>query len=255
MGYTPQIACAVWVGYPDAQREMKDVHGRSVTGGSFPAEIWSKFMQAAHEGLEVQEFQKPAGLTQVTICAESGQRAGQWCTSTFSSLYLSSFLPEACPLHTGPVQIDIPNVIGLTKEQALATLKQLMLQFKVVEQDVRGIPAGIVASQDPPRGSVGTTQTVVTIVVSDGGASNKPPTAAFTSPENGAVGQPITFDGSKSTDDGQITVYVWEFGDGFDGQGVSVTHTFTDPGTYEVTLWVTDDRNQTSSITRAIRID
>jgi penicillin-binding protein 1A len=46
-GYTPHLATAVWVGYPDALREMRSVHGISVAGGTFPAEIWKKFMDVA----------------------------------------------------------------------------------------------------------------------------------------------------------------------------------------------------------------
>ena len=45
VGYTPDLATAVWVGYPDSQKEMKSVHGRAVTGGSFPAQIWAAFMR------------------------------------------------------------------------------------------------------------------------------------------------------------------------------------------------------------------
>ena len=36
-GYTPTLATAVWVGYPNSTIEMTSVHGISVSGGSFPA--------------------------------------------------------------------------------------------------------------------------------------------------------------------------------------------------------------------------
>ena len=44
MGYTCKLTAAVWLGYPDLDangqtRYMKSVHGKSVTGGSFPATI------------------------------------------------------------------------------------------------------------------------------------------------------------------------------------------------------------------------
>jgi penicillin-binding protein 1A len=44
-GYTPNLAAAVWVGYPQAEIPMENVHGIAVTGGSFPAEIWGSFMR------------------------------------------------------------------------------------------------------------------------------------------------------------------------------------------------------------------
>jgi penicillin-binding protein 1A len=63
-GYTPQLAAAVWVGFPDSQRPMTDVHGTSVSGGTFPATIWQRFMAPAHEGLEVVGFPEPPGNVQ-----------------------------------------------------------------------------------------------------------------------------------------------------------------------------------------------
>ncbi|MBX5468390.1 MAG: PBP1A family penicillin-binding protein [Thermoleophilaceae bacterium] len=47
VGYTPRLAAAVWVGYPNALIEMRSVHGISVAGGTFPAQIWHDFMSVA----------------------------------------------------------------------------------------------------------------------------------------------------------------------------------------------------------------
>jgi penicillin-binding protein 1A len=48
VGYTPTLATATWVGYPDAQRSMIGVEGvGQVNGGSLPTDIWTKFMKAA----------------------------------------------------------------------------------------------------------------------------------------------------------------------------------------------------------------
>jgi len=52
----------------------------------------------------------------------------------------------------------------------------------------------------------------------------------------------VFFDGSSSTDDGVITKYEWNFGDGGSASGVRVTHSFGLPGSYNVSLTVTDDR-------------
>jgi penicillin-binding protein 1A len=45
-GYTPSLAAAVWVGYPNALKEMRSVHGIQVAGGTFPTQIWGNFMRA-----------------------------------------------------------------------------------------------------------------------------------------------------------------------------------------------------------------
>jgi penicillin-binding protein 1A len=63
-GYTPDLATAVWVGYPNAQIEMRSVHGISVSGGSFPATIWHLFMEAALYGTPVTDFPFPKNPAQ-----------------------------------------------------------------------------------------------------------------------------------------------------------------------------------------------
>jgi penicillin-binding protein 1A len=51
IGYVPQLATAVWVGYPEGDRPMTNVHGISVTGGSYPARIFGRYMGAALRGV------------------------------------------------------------------------------------------------------------------------------------------------------------------------------------------------------------
>ncbi len=63
VGYTPVLAAAVWVGYPNAEIEMTNVHGIAVAGGTFPATIWRTFMSPALSPTRVADW--PAPLTQV----------------------------------------------------------------------------------------------------------------------------------------------------------------------------------------------
>jgi len=58
-GYTPHLSTAVWMGHPEAQIEMDDVHGIRVTGGSFPAEMWHKFMYPADRDFPEEDFAEP----------------------------------------------------------------------------------------------------------------------------------------------------------------------------------------------------
>ncbi|HEX3608592.1 MAG TPA: transglycosylase domain-containing protein [Solirubrobacterales bacterium] len=57
-GYQPNLTSVVWVGYPQSNAiEMTSVHGITVFGGTFPAEIW----HSLYSGAEVpcKEFGKP----------------------------------------------------------------------------------------------------------------------------------------------------------------------------------------------------
>ncbi len=46
-GFVPDLEATVWVGYPAGEIPMTNVHGIAVAGGTFPAEIWNKFMSAS----------------------------------------------------------------------------------------------------------------------------------------------------------------------------------------------------------------
>jgi penicillin-binding protein 1A len=57
-GYQPNLSTAVWVGYPESNDiSMTSVHGLTVFGGTFPAEIW----HSLYAGAEVpcEEFTEP----------------------------------------------------------------------------------------------------------------------------------------------------------------------------------------------------
>ncbi len=101
----------------------------------------------------------------------------------------------------------------------------------------------------------------VTLVVNDGKADstsdtttatiaevNDPPVADAGPDQTALVGEEVTFDGSGSYDiDDGIAVYDWDFGDGTTGSGKTTTHTYSTPGTYTVTLTVTDDGGLTAT--------
>lgn len=254
VGYTPDLATAVWVGYPESQKEMTNVHGRKVTGGSFPAEIWARFMKAALADVAKSEFAKPAGLKTAKVCSVSGGKPTAFCPETVSALLMSDHKPESCDVHKTPVEVAAPKLTGMSKEDAIAAIEALKLTPKVVEKAVPGVPAGIVADQTPKAGTKVKPGGSITIIVSGGAGSGQAPKASFAVPSNVKAGKASPFDGDESTDDGQIVKYYWEFGDGSTAEGKSVSHIFATPGTYEVTLWVTDDSGQQASVTKQVKV-
>ncbi len=93
-------------------------------------------------------------------------------------------------------------------------------------------------------------------------ALNPPPTAQFSySPKSKlndkyvvGASEWITFDASKSTDDGTIVSYNWNFGDDTVGTGKIVKHRYIWPGTYNVVLTVTDNNGGKTSYTQQVNI-
>jgi len=125
VGYTPQIATAVWVGYPKGQIPMvPPLTERKVYGGTFPALIWKDVMLAAHADLPVKNFATPPASSTTTIPDKGG--------------------------------LVMPELIGLTLENAELNLKndglgdQTLTVIEVTDADSE---PGIVLGQSPEAGT------------------------------------------------------------------------------------------------------
>jgi membrane peptidoglycan carboxypeptidase len=61
--YTPQIAASVALFRDNATQSLNGIGGMtSVTGGSFPARIWTQFMKGALKGEPIMDFPAPANI-------------------------------------------------------------------------------------------------------------------------------------------------------------------------------------------------
>ena len=97
--------------------------------------------------------------------------------------------------------------------------------------------------------SVPSSPVTVTIV------SQPPPIASFTAtPTNGEAPLTVDFDATASSDpNGSIVSYNWDYDDGsIFGLGTVTSHEYTFPGSYTVTLTVTDNEGATASATTPV---
>lgn len=82
------------------------------------------------------------------------------------------------------------------------------------------------------------------------------PTPSFTTPSTAATGQAVAFDGNGSYDIGHpLTTYEWNYGDGSPvdaTSGASAEHIYTVPGTYAVTLTVSDSGGPADASTQTL---
>ncbi|TQF70092.1 PKD domain-containing protein [Pseudoalteromonas luteoviolacea] len=86
----------------------------------------------------------------------------------------------------------------------------------------------------------------------NGNGGNTPPTANIQVNCNLLS---CTFDASGSVDtDGTITGAAWQFGDGGTSSQMRIEHTYAQPGTYEVSLVVTDNEGAIGSVTKSVSV-
>ena len=78
VGYTPTLSTAVFMGYdpPPPDGQQFTVKGRHLTGGSFPASAWQRFMKAALRNVPVTDFNQPAPIRKPATEALQRERRG-----------------------------------------------------------------------------------------------------------------------------------------------------------------------------------
>ncbi|MCA1559608.1 MAG: PKD domain-containing protein [Acidobacteria bacterium] len=106
----------------------------------------------------------------------------------------------------------------------------------------------LMVTDDAGRTATGT-QTVT--IASDS------PRADFTfSPTTPGVGTPVNFNpaGSSAVAGRTITAYFWTFGDGSSSSAASPAHPYAAPGSYNVTLTVTDSQGKTGTVTKTVTV-
>jgi len=124
-GYTPQLATAVWVGFPKVQHPMRPpLTPIAVTGGSYPAQIWQRFTAEALRDEPALGFAAPPPTTATTA-------------------------PPAVP--TTGVPLVVPDVVGEQAGAASDVLGALGFRVSLVDGPARGAP-GTVVAQSPRSG-------------------------------------------------------------------------------------------------------
>ena len=140
VGYTPELAVAVWVGYPDRLRPMlTEFGGEPVTGGTLPAQIWKEFVSSLEESDENASFDYAPYLGGVSTWVV--KREGEWqldngvCRGSRVLVYFSDELPGTTA-DCKPNEVQVPLVVGMAESVAVARLKAQPLEA------TRGLRAG-----------------------------------------------------------------------------------------------------------------
>jgi penicillin-binding protein 1B len=105
-GFTTELLCVVWVGFDD-NRDL------GLEGARSALPIWAAFMRSAAQlpaYSQARAFDRPAGITSTTICAESGKLAGPSCPSTRNEVFIAGTEPqEMCDLPVHGISMTAYN--------------------------------------------------------------------------------------------------------------------------------------------------
>ena len=176
-GYTPNLAAAVWVGYPEASIAMKTSCGGTtncrptriqVTGGSWPTEIWSKFMQNALRGVPAQDFREPpSGFEKVTIDSRDGCLADRFTPQEFrvEATFARGTAPEESCRENERIE-RVPDVLRFPEEDATRILLDQGFAVEIFEKKTDEFPPGRVIDQDPAPGTRARLGSTITLTVS-----------------------------------------------------------------------------------------
>jgi penicillin-binding protein 1B len=98
VGYTPNLVCAVWIGFDDNEQ-------LGLTGAEAALPAWTDFVRGAVElrpELGGQAFERPAGITTIEIDPETGLRVTPSCPQRERIAVASSFVTTTeCYKHRG----------------------------------------------------------------------------------------------------------------------------------------------------------
>jgi penicillin-binding protein 1A len=100
VGFTPQLVAGVWIGLDDPAISL----GEGMSGAHAALPIWANFMRMAYDSLgwEEADFSMPVGVVRLDICADSFQKAREFCPNVITEVYKVDDAPmDLCPLHTG----------------------------------------------------------------------------------------------------------------------------------------------------------
>jgi penicillin-binding protein 1A len=161
VGYTPQLAVAVWVGYPNNLTPMlTEYDGEAVAGGTYPALIWKSFMQSAMKYLEEEPAYFDSPSVPYSVPVSVVQRGGRLladnglCREARNVWFFSDQAPSreaACK----PNEVEVPRVVGSSLDDAKARLAAQPLEYDVVYKPARpGQRLDLVLGQIPAKGTL-----------------------------------------------------------------------------------------------------
>ncbi|MDP9405826.1 MAG: PBP1A family penicillin-binding protein, partial [Actinomycetota bacterium] len=153
VGYTPELAAAVWMGFPRAAVPMVPPRTRiRVEGGNWPAEAFARFALRALDDVPASDFAKPdLDLVTVEVDVTRNCLPNPYTPPDVVAQrsYLRGTAPTAvCTEPTGPPSDDVPSVVGLPLRAAVRLLRGSGYTVERAAEHSRTLPPGYITRQE-----------------------------------------------------------------------------------------------------------
>jgi len=98
VGYTPRLACGVWLGHDDPAFSL----GAGMAGGKAALPVWAEFMRDSYARLKIppDPFVRSPEVLELQVCSSSLEVAGPFCPAPRRELFLKAYAPGSrCTQH------------------------------------------------------------------------------------------------------------------------------------------------------------
>jgi len=156
-GYTPDMAAAVWVGFPQGAVPMEPPRTRRrVEGGNWPAEIFARFGLRALADVPASDFPRP-GMDLVVVEVDTTRNClpNPYTPPAVVSqrAYLRGTEPsQVCREPTGPPTDEVPSVVGMPIAAGARLLEGAGFTVTRRSEPSTALPPGYITRQSPEAG-------------------------------------------------------------------------------------------------------
>ena len=150
-GYTPYYSAAVWMGYKDKPEKIFVKHGENPS-----AVVWKLVMEKLHEGLEDKGFfERPEGITSVTVCADCGLKATDLCRQDYrgdrtvsEEIQASAAPKESCTCHIEVQVCILPESEDIYLANEYCPEDTVTTRVMLVGRQFLGEPGSYILAED-----------------------------------------------------------------------------------------------------------
>jgi penicillin-binding protein 1A len=146
VGYTPNLATGVWIGFDKPQTIIANGFA-----GELAVPMWAQFMKVATVKDKADTFKPPKGVMAINVCRLSGQLPGEACDRVITEYFTRGAAPtRTCEQHYFFASSGQLATVGTAGSESIPARSQTV-ELAVPTASVASPPQELVLADEPPR--------------------------------------------------------------------------------------------------------